>query len=696
MWSAGKMFTLCVVGIFVLALFVRMIGIGSFMTVDEEKWMIRSGKFYEKLLVKNDPGGTFTTTHPGATTQWLAGFGISWKEKQLGTGIDTSNLSDFRLVSTVPIAIAVSLLIVGIVFLVSRLMGYRVGIWAGLLLATEPYLVGMSQVVHLDMLLALFMLVSALCILLYTEEKKWLWLMMGGIFMGLSFGTKLMPALWLVIWLGVVLVFDTGLLKGLWEKDWGFVSGHMSQVVRIIGSLVGVAMIVFYLVWPALWVKTDLNNSYQRDVVSVTTQEHIAQAESIAPIQPITFYARTVLGRVSPFVLFITLGMIIVVIKHVVGSTLLQHFVGKLARHDNIKDKKMFVSANTIGWLAVYAIGYLALITLAAKKADRYALPALVVFPVLAGAGLVVVWIVVREKIKFLESKKRRYALMLFIIFSLLLQPISWAPYAISYNSNLFNVRPLTQQGWGEGLDAAARWMNSSPLVDRLTIASWYPGVMRTYFNGKTMSLSSRDDDRVGYVVTYRNMGNRAPDDIATNVLDEFMDIEPVHVIKIGGVDYVYIYETLGLHYFPRNIGELIGDIEVGQVVIAPEHWDGIEIGMSNYSGRKNTQEVVLHVRGGVNESEDIRTVKANASEIEDGQWHKFMFDAIEGFDGEEFYVALTSPKSVKGDAITVRFVDRDVLSGKMVWRNRLIREGEQNEIFSRPGYDLAYRLPTR
>ena len=354
----------------------------------------------------------------------------------------------------------------------------------------------------------------------------------------------------------------------------------------------------------------------------------------------------------------------------------------------------MFVSARVVGWLIFYAVGYLALITLAAKKADRYALPALIVLPVLAGVGLVVAWPVVTEKIKFLESRGKRYVLISFVLLALLLQPFSWIPYAIAYNSSLFNVRPLPQQGWGEGLDAAAKWLNDSPLVDRLTIASWYPGVMRTYFDGKTMSLSSRNDDRVGYVVTYRNMINRAPDDVASNVLDEFRYKKPVYVVEIGGEEYVYVYETLGLHYFPNNIGELVGGQEVGQIVVAPENWDSIEFGMSNFSGRKNTQDVILHVRRGVNDAEDVRTVSINAGDIVDGEWQRFTFEKIEGEAGKEFYVVLTSPESTDGDAVTVRFVDRDVLDGEMVWRNRLIRADERNDLFLRPGYDLAYRLP--
>jgi len=494
--------------------------------------------------------------------------------------------------------------------------------------------------------------------------------------------TKLMPVVWLVVFMGVVLGRD------------GLTRGWLRGSIRAGGLVLGLAVVVFYLVWPALWVKTNLDDYYQKDVVSVATQEHIAQADSNDPIAPATFYFRTVLGRTTPLVLFIAVGVVVVAIKGVVVSAVFKHFVGEMGRHNKQRNRNMYVRASTVGWLLVYVVGYLLLITLAAKKADRYALPALVVLPVLAGVGFTIVWRMVKEKMKLLEGKGRRVAVVLVVGALVILQPVGWMPYTLAYNSDVFAVRPLSQQGWGEGLDAAARWLNNSPLVDRLTIASWYPGVMRTYFAGKTMSLSSRHDDRVGYVVTYRNMGGRAPDDIATNVLDEFRGREPVHVIEIGGQEYVWIYETLGLHYFPKNTGELYGEQEVGQTIVAPESWDRIRIGMSNFSGRRNTEDVVLHIREGIDAKEDIRTVTINAGEVEDGQWQEFTFEPIEGRAGEEFYIALTSEASRPGDAVTVRFVDRDVLAGQMVWRRGSLPPGENNSKYRRDNFDVAYRLP--
>jgi len=62
------------VAIFVLALLLRLPGIGGFMTVDEGNWMVRSAHFYDELLAGN-PGGTFLTTHPGSTAMWIIGAG---------------------------------------------------------------------------------------------------------------------------------------------------------------------------------------------------------------------------------------------------------------------------------------------------------------------------------------------------------------------------------------------------------------------------------------------------------------------------------------------------------------------------------------------------------------------------------------------------------------------------------------------
>lgn len=623
-------------GIFVAALVVRLIGLGSFMTVDEEQWMQRSGQYYHNLFRNHDTGGAFMTTHPGAVPMWLSGFGIIIQEHRLGFDIDQSNLRSFRLAATLPIALATAGFVAVTAWLLMRVARTLAGVTAGLLLALDPYLTGMSQIVHLDALLALFMLCAALCFLLGIHGR-WKWLALAGVSTGLAFGTKLLPALWLLVWFVVVLA-----------RRW-------RQSVRILGFVGGVAALTFYVVWPALWFTKDVHRSFVRDVPNVITVEHVALENSDEPIAPATFYLRTVLGRTPPYVLVLLIPFVLV--------------IGR--------------SRSRTGWLLLYAIGYLIMITLTAKKADRYALPALV--SMTAMAGMVAGWTVHMAWQRFATHRTHLITLAVSAVVLILLigQELLWAPYAIAYNSPFFpNIRPLSQQGWGEGLDAAVAWLNQHPWADRIMIASWYPGVTGTYFNGKTTSLSARDDQRVGFVVTYRNMGGRAQDDIASNVLDEFVNQKPEHIVTINGVPYAWIYNTLGPRYFRQNVGELVTGVEIGQLVpISQPNWHQIDIAMATFSSRRNTEDVLLHIKENLASTQDLRTVRVNAAHIQDESWQTFTFDPIPDSTRKTYYVSLTSPTSIPGNAVTVRYTNEDVLPGHVILKAQ-----------PHPG-DLAYRL---
>ncbi len=670
----------------VLALAVRLPGLGDFMTVDEAKWMVRSGQFYHKLFLQGDPSGTFITTHPGASVMWLAGAGIVWQESRLGFDIDTSNLKHFRLAAALPVAAASALLIGLNVGLLARLLDWRAAGLAGVVLATDPYLTGMSQIVHPDALLALFMTGSFLAFIVYWQEVRRRWLMLTGVLAGLAAATKLLPSLWLLA------VFAIMVAASLWlRRSWG-VQSYEKLRFRDVLFAAAIAVAVLALAWPALMTRSDLQTGAVIDTArNIMSQEHVAPEVSKEPIRPASFYLRTVAGRGTPFTLILSAGMLVAAVR------------------SWRRNREMPL----VMWFFIYAAGYLVLITLAAKKADRYALPALVMLPLMAGWGLGVAMTVMQRrgglaaqvvagerdlwtKMAAVWGRKPRLAVITAAIILLLLaQVLLWSPYAIAYsNPSLPGIRPASQQGWGEGLDAAARLLNTHPVGEELYIASWYPSVTGTYFKGKTMSLSSRNDKRVAYVLTYRNMAGRAQDDVASNVLDEWRESRPVYTVAIGGRPYVNIYALTRLHYFPRHAGELTGGIEVGQVIpVARDNWSALDVGLATFSGRSNTGDVVLHVREDVNAREDLRTVAVNASEIKDSDWHRFEFEPIKNSSSRTYYVSLTSPQSVEGDAVTVKLTDYDLLPGEMVLRRRPLKAGEKNSDFLRSG-DLAYRLP--
>jgi len=180
---------------------------------------------------------------------------------------------------------------------------------------------------------------------------------------------------------------------------------------------------------------------------------------------------------------------------------------------------------------------------------------------------------------------------------------------------------------------------------------------------------------------------------VATNVLDEFRDKDPVKVIYVMGKPYAWIYEQLGLPYFPKHIGELVSGVEVGQeIVIKNDEFGYVEVGMATFSSRSNNKDVVLHVKESADASEEIRTVVVNASDITDSEWHRFEFDPIGGAKGKTYYISITSPSSVVGNAVTVRFSDDDIVNGRMLLRRKVLGSNEVNSSFFRDG-DLAYRI---
>lgn len=657
-----KKFLLIGVVVAVLALVVRLPGLGTFMTADEEQWMLRSATFWHEVLQGN-LGGTFLTTHPGATAMWIVGVGIVYQENQLGYAIDTSNIRDFRLAATLPMVVTLSSLIGVVALVIGWLVGRETAVMAGVLLAVEPYLVGMSQIAHLDMLLALLMLLAMLFLLVsLTERRPFLWLLGAGVATGLAMGVKTLPALWL--WVVFAAVYLVQYRRGL--------SFRYGTLVRKFLFVAGAALLTLVTVWPTLIVKNDWWRSVEHDAVSVVTQEHVAFSEDDNLSAPASFYLHSVISRLSPFTLILAVGAAITMVRFIWRV----HYVSPTA------------------WLAFYAIGYVMLISLAAKKADRYTLPALVVIVVLAGWALVLSWFVVQSRWPRVFDSRWRFATMGIVGISLLGQLLIWSPYVIAYINPLVPVPHITQQGWGEGLDEAARRLNQHPLIDKLSVASWYPSVFATYFNGKTFSLSSRHDERIGFVVLYRNMQGRGEDTIASNVLEEFRDKTPIFTVDILDTPYVWVYDTIGLFYFDQHSGELTSEMEVGQTVKAPsDNWQKIDIGMVTFSGRENTHDVILHVRESVNSESDIRTVRINASDIRDSDWQSFVFKSIKNSGDKNFYVAITSPTSVPGNAIGVRFAGADILPGEMMLRRRALREGENNTMFLRSDSDLAYRF---
>lgn len=122
--------------------------------------------------------------------------------------------------------------------------------------------------------------------------------------------------------------------------------------------------------------------------------------------------------------------------------------------------------------------------------------------------------------------------------------------------------------------------------------------------------------------------------------------------------------------------GEIYGSIKIGQTLVSPgENLYKIEVLMGTYA-RQNDRDVLFHVRRSPT-SDDLITIRFNASEIEDNSFREFSFDPIHDSGGQSFYFFIESPDSEPGNAITVWGTVKNVYEDGAPYSNHERARGE-------------------
>jgi hypothetical protein len=124
-------------------------------------------------------------------------------------------------------------------------------------------------------------------------------------------------------------------------------------------------------------------------------------------------------------------------------------------------------------------------------------------------------------------------------------------PYPLSYYNPLLGggsrAPQVMQIGWGEGLDAAGRYLNDKTDDEQITVASWYRSALAYYFDGDTISINADPAPeqvdavrRADYAVIYIHQWQRG---VPAIVLEELATRVPEHTIEINGMEYAHIYD---------------------------------------------------------------------------------------------------------------------------------------------------------
>jgi len=190
--------------------------------------------------------------------------------------------------------------------------------------------------------------------------------------------------------------------------------------------------------------------------------------------------------------------------------------------------------------------------SLSAKKFDRYIIPSFLPLDLLAGMG----WAAL---VGWLWKRYNRLLVRASIV-ALLILCLGWqvrltvqhSPYYLTYYNPLLGgstkAPGVMMIGWGEGLDQAARYLNTKPNAEDLRVMTHYPdGSVSYFFDGKARDLpdvwegpDADQMDGIDYLILYVHQWQRQIPDPA--MVDYFSTKIPEFVVKIDGLEYARVY----------------------------------------------------------------------------------------------------------------------------------------------------------
>ncbi|MGE3910026.1 MAG: ArnT family glycosyltransferase [Chloroflexota bacterium] len=540
-WPAGL-----AVLVFLVSVGIRLTHLDLYSTTDEGYWIQRSLRF-GAALARGDLDSTFRAGHPGVTVMWAGLLGIGPGRLQ---PFLPERFAQYNVLERAPgyldafsaarraVAILASALITVAVLLCWRLFGPGPALASGALLTLDPYVIGMTRLLHVDALLAPLMLVSVLAgLIVWTgaPRSRWPYLALSAVSGGLALLTKA-PAALLPAYFGLVAIAAmSGAGRICWRRLW-----HTFLPLGVWGA---VAAGVYVLLFPALWVNPVLRIQQLSDFVqAVGLQPHngnffLGRATLDDP--GLLYYALALPLRMSPLA---AVGVGLLVLKAPAGNTATR-------------------------WLLAYTLLFTLMMTLASKKFDRYMLPVLTALDVLAGVGL---WRLVSLSLErwsaeqrvgrpvtpgWQPSSRQSPSLLAVALAGVLaagqvvLLLRAW-PYPVAYYNPLAGgpqrARELIMVGWGEGLEQVADFLNSLPDADQSIVVSSYNHVLRPRFRGVTLPTAPYARGAAGlpmpdYMVLYVNTVQRQQ--ISPEVQLAQAHGTLVFTAHVNGQEYAWVYQ---------------------------------------------------------------------------------------------------------------------------------------------------------
>ena len=549
-----------------LVLFIpRTQQLGKYVFIDESFYLKNSARFYW-AIANQEYDQTDLVVHPGVTTHWLGAAAFWQFFPEYSELQDESSIADYQFRRLLEknglsliymliwargaVVVFNSLILVLAYLLLRRLYPAWLSVLSIFLVGFDPFFFDYSRFLHVDGMLAVLMFASLLAFVVYLKEHRWLWLVVSGIFAGLSALTKVT---------GLVLVGGVGifaLIDWIWKWDNAFGERRswkslLNLILKIL-LWVLVLLAVFVLFWPAMWsnpleslsgIAEFTIDQGSANVISPQYFNGQRNPTGVFGSQYATYYLVTYLWRASPVTL---VGIIL------------------LAAHFLLRNKWGQIDSNwdVIGKFLVFVLLYGLLMTISVKKFDRYILPVFPLLNVMAAVGFYTwVRIAVNSVSNRMDNQTLRQGVLALAVVviaayqGLLVYQVF--PYGLSYYNPLLGgserASEVMMVGYGEGLDQAAAYMMTVPGKRNLEIYSFYSNVFGFHFMHQINDLPWYPDQftnevfEADYWIIYHSQQQRG---MSQPALDFVEGHEPEHIVVINGIEYAWIY----------NLAEIRGD----------------------------------------------------------------------------------------------------------------------------------------
>ena len=486
--------------------------------------MHRSVQFHQALRV-GQWSETLTTGHPGVITTWLGAAGVQiqlWLRPSDWGAYDWithlawlapentvafPQLATFLAAGRLAVAAMNSLGLITIFGLAQRLVHPGIAASFVVLLAIDPFVAGLSGLLHVDGLMTTFVMISLLGLALALKENvKYDWRLAG--FSGAAAGCAILAksaGLALIPFVGLAFL----LLLLSQRKKW-------LKLVQLGLIWLLVMLSVQFLLLPALWDSPVTVYQTIIDTILHETEEVLPRTYFLGlnrQAHGAEFYPVALLYRLNP----------------VVFSGLLLGIWFGVRRNWPTRWWQ-----RPLTWLAIiWPPFFIIVLSLATKKYDRYLLPALPMLFLLGVAG----WGMLL-KTRPPWTKK--------LTFGGIVVALVYLGTAVPYLLNAYNplvggtltakyVMPL---GWGEALSASAQWLAEQPGAAEKTAVAGIAPAFAPFFPGKTTLRNGDNWREADYVI--ETLAGHQDSLFGPNHLRTGQTL--LHTIRYDGLEQAWIY----------------------------------------------------------------------------------------------------------------------------------------------------------